>query len=118
MKYKPFKQLNRPKLLTNLTHLLLTLCSAPECRYISRKIFNPKLSEINFVWIFSGEIHVQSTQEDWENSKLYIIFLDANLDTGKPGIPKLGKFNQRYFHENYLKISLPILWGNLDSDYI
>ena len=45
-------------------------------------------------------------------------FLIANLDTGKPGIAKLGKFNQRYFHENYLKISLPILWGNLDSDYI
>ena len=47
-----------------------------------------------------------------------MLFLDANLDTGKPGIPKLGKFNQRYFRENYPKISLPILWGNLDSDYI
>ena len=100
MKYKPFKRPNRLKLQTNLAHLSL------------------KQPKINFVWIFCGEIHVQSTQDDWENSKLYIIFIDANLDTGKPGIPKLGKFNQRYFHENYLKISLPILWGNLDSDYI
>ena len=51
----------------------------------------------------------------WGNpgSKLYILLLIANLDTGRPEIPKLGKFNQRYFHEKYLKISLPILWVNL-----
>ena len=60
--------------------------------------------------MFCRENQVQSTQNYWENSKLYIISLIANIDTGKPEIPKLGIFNQRYFYENYLKISLPILW--------
>ena len=44
--------------------------SDPNCRYISCKIFSLKLPKINFVWMFCGEIQVQSTQDDWENSEL------------------------------------------------
>ena len=68
--------------------------------------------------IFGGNPGSEYTKLLGKLKTVYHIFLIANLDTGEPGIPKLGKFNQRYFHENYLKISLPILWGNLDSDYI
>lgn len=67
--------------------------------------------------ILWGNPHSEYTRGLGKFKTVYNIFY-ANLDTGKPGIPKLGKFNQQYFHENYLKISLPILWGNLDSDYI
>ena len=110
---KSIQTTQKTKTSDQLSPSVVDLGTAPNCRYISCKTFSTKLPKIHFVWIFCGEIQVQSTQNYWENSKLYILFLIANFDTGRPGIPMLGKVNQRCFPENYLKISLPFLWGNL-----
>ena len=116
MKYKPFKELNRRKLIPSVVDLGPAQPQSVDI-FLARN-FPPTAQNklcLHILWVNPGS---EYTKLLGKLKTVYHIFLIANLDTGKPGIAKLGKFNQQYFHENYLKISLPILWGNLDSYYI